>query len=576
MNETSPVQHRPRERQTVKAVLRLFVASNLRRLLLGCMMAAITALAGCILLGISGWFITATYIAGLSAGTAVAFDVFKPSATIRLLAVGRTASRYGERLTTHDATFTVLVNLREKLFRGWATPEALQQLRLRPSRVLFRLTRDLDALQAMYLRLIVPVSAALVTTIVSCIVLGAIHVWLGLGVFAVMLLVGFGISMVIARRSALASARSIQATERLRAHATDLIAGQLDLVMAGKLADKQQALMQADERLARADERVNKCEVGGGFAFGLFQATTLGLTLLLAAFLLEQGIVSGPGAILVILLTWSLCEVFAATRLGALETGKTRVAARRLAPHLLTETPETIPAHLPPLPLALSLSGVTYRYGGTQDTSRTVLDNIHLDIGHGERVAIIGASGSGKSTLLSLVTGEQRVQSGYCISTALCWLPQHTELFQDSVRDNLNLARQEVTDDQLWHVLEQAGLADDIRHTQQGLDTPLGEKGLGLSGGQSRRLALARLFLAQPEFWVLDEPTESLDKETAQEVIACIKANLDGKTLLVATHLRREAALADRIILLEDGRIKMDVLRNTPLFEEVISRLRED
>ncbi|RYY85787.1 MAG: ABC transporter ATP-binding protein, partial [Comamonadaceae bacterium] len=142
-------------------VLRPFAQTRLRTLLLGAALACLTVLTGMALLGLSGWFISATALAGLSASTAFMFDVFMPSAGIRLLAVGRTASRYGERLVTHDATFAVLAALRVRLFRGWAQAGAARELAARPARLLFRLTSDIDALESLYLRLVVPALAAL-------------------------------------------------------------------------------------------------------------------------------------------------------------------------------------------------------------------------------------------------------------------------------------------------------------------------------------------------------------------------------------------------------------------------------
>ncbi|MEW6256643.1 MAG: ABC transporter ATP-binding protein, partial [Pseudomonadota bacterium] len=144
----------------LKPVVRLFLAERKGMLAAGLALSALTLLAGVALLGISGWFITATALAGLSAATAMAFDVFAPAAAIRLLAIGRTASRYGERLTTHDAALTLLAGLRERLFRGWAQPGAARALRARPAKLLFRLTADIDALDSLYLRLVVPLAAA--------------------------------------------------------------------------------------------------------------------------------------------------------------------------------------------------------------------------------------------------------------------------------------------------------------------------------------------------------------------------------------------------------------------------------
>jgi len=133
----SKTSHPSTNWRDLRLVLRPFLATQPRWLLLGCLLAAITVLAGMALLGLSGWFITATALAGLHAATAFTFDVFMPSAGIRLLALGRTASRYGERLVTHDANFAVLADMRVRLFRGWSRAEAARRLLMRPARLLF-------------------------------------------------------------------------------------------------------------------------------------------------------------------------------------------------------------------------------------------------------------------------------------------------------------------------------------------------------------------------------------------------------------------------------------------------------
>ena len=197
-----------------------------------------------------------------------------------------------------------------------------------------------------------------------------------------------------------------------------------------------------------------------------------------------------------------------------------------------------------------------------------------LCIAVGERVAVVGSSGVGKSTLLALAAGELAAQAGQVWARPATWLNQRTELFCDSLRDNLRLADPAATDAQLWAALHAAGLEQDVRGFAHGLDTVLGEGGLGLSGGQSRRLALARLLLRQADFWLLDEPTEALDGATAADVLARLARHASGRTLLVATHLRREAALADRLLVMKDGRIDADLRRGTHAFDAALDALR--
>ena len=203
---------------------------------------------------------------------------------------------------------------------------------------------------------------------------------------------------------------------------------------------------------------------------------------------------------------------------------------------------------------------------------------IDLRIAPGELVALVGPSGAGKSTLLALMAGEIAPLAGSVQAAQACLFIQRTELFQDTVRDNLRLAAPDADDDRLWHALQAAGLDAQVRAFGKGLDTMLGEGGLGLSGGQARRLALARLLLHPSRVWLLDEATEALDAATARDVLQRLDrhARAEGQTVVIATHLRREAALADRLVGVCNGRIAFDVRRGTQDFDAALAALRQD
>ena len=556
----------------LRLVLRPFLASQPRPLLWGGLLAAVTVLAGMALLGLSGWFITATALAGLHAATAFTFDVFAPSAGIRLLALGRTASRYGERLVTHDATFAVLAALRVRLFRGWARPEAARALLMRPARLLFRLTADIDALESLYLRLLVPAAAALGAALLAGVVLGFMHVGMGVLLMLWLVAVGWGIALLVARRARRPAVHRAHAIEALRARAVDLVAGQTDLVMAGRIDAQHEALMNADRHLAKADLALNRLETAAGIAYSSAGTVTLVGVLLAVGLLAGEGAIGAPAAALALLVALTATEPFAALRRGALDAGRTWLAVRRLAPRMATE--EERPATVNEAPSdALRVSHVSLAHAGSPIR---VLNDVSLTVTPGERVALIGASGAGKSTLLGVIAGEIAPQSGSTSAQPSSLLTQRTELFQDSLRDNLRLADPEATDEQLWSAMHAAGLEDDVRALKAGLDTRLGEGGLGLSGGQSRRLALARLLLRPVPLWLLDEPTEALDAAVAHDVLQRLARHADGRTLVIATHLRREAALADRLVCMQQGRIVADLHRGSPAFDTALRTLRPD
>lgn len=553
-------------------VARAMIGALPRRMALGAALAALTVMAGIGLLGLSGWFIAATAIAGLQLSTAMVFDVFMPSAGIRLLALGRTAARYAERLVTHDATLATLAILRERLFVGWAH-DATAGLR-RPAQALFRLTGDLDALESLCLRLLVPAAAALGATLLCALVFGLMAPWFGLLIGIWLTLAGLGVTAALARRARLPMVRRSLAIERLRSQAIDLVSGQTDLLMSQRLAHQCDALARADARLTRIDRRLNRLEVGAASAHALASSATLGLTLLGVGILVEQQHIGIAGAALALLMALAAMEPFAALRRGGLEAGRTWLAARRLArPLAAARAAPSRPVPAPPPGEALRMTRVCARYPASRVD---VLRHISLSIACGEHLAVIGPSGSGKSTLMAMITDELKPTQGDISAQAHAWLSQRTDLFQDSLRDNLRLAAPDADDALLWRVLDAAGLGADVRAMHAGLDTRLGERATGLSGGQARRLALARLLLQPRPLWLLDEPTEGLDAAAAAHVLNTLRAFGADRAWLLATHLRREAALADRLLVLRAGRIDAQWRRGSAGFDAALAELRPD
>ncbi|WP_448559027.1 amino acid ABC transporter ATP-binding/permease protein [Tistrella mobilis] len=560
--------------RALAATAALFFRMRRKPLLGGIALAALTVLAGVALLGLSGWFITATAAAGSAAATALAFDVFRPAAGIRMLALLRTGGRYGERLVSHDATLGLLAELRERLFRAHARADRARALKARPARLLHRLTVEVDALDNLYLRVLLPAAAAVITAALAALALSLIDTRLGAGVGLGVAVTGIALPLALARAADRPARRRAAALEALRMRTVDLVAGQTDHLMTGRIGAARDHAAAAEDRLALADDRLNRLDTTAAAGFGAASALLLAGSLAAVGGLVQAGIATVPQAALVVLVALALMEPFAALRRGVLDLGRTVIAARRLLPMLKPRPAPAAPAaDPPPVPSALVIEDLRFAHDGA---AATLFGGLSLALARGERVALLGPSGAGKSTLVELIAGERRPDRGRIRALPHSLLGQATDLFADDLAGNLLLADPAATPDRMLAALDRAGLGQLVRDHMAGLGQRLGEGGEGLSSGQRRRMALARIFLRDAPLLLLDEPTDGLDARTAAEVLTTVKELPQTQTILVVTHLRREAALADRLLIMEGGRITGDLRRGETEFRAALDRLRPD
>lgn len=568
-------------------VLRLVWRAHPGALLRGGLLGVATLAAGAGLLALSGWFITAAGLAGL-AGLGMVFDVFRPSAGVRLLALGRTAARYGERLMTHDATLRALAALRVDLLARLARADLPVLAGLRGAAALNRLTDDVDALDGVALRLALPVAGAVLTLALGW---GGLWLWMG-PVYAAWIAGGYAVGgalvLMLAARGADRPARRAEIARRgLRRAAIDLLRGRRELILYGRLED-QRARVLALDRAERAALRArDRAERAG--AFGLSVLVTLAIA---AALVLGQGEAGARGpamAALGLFLTLGLGEALQPALRGMVEFGRMRDAARRVgagAPSI-SSAGSAVTAAQPsgaqlspppalPLPVGegvavagatpadqrpiLQLRGLGYRREGAQ---RLLFDGIDLDLHRGAFLAVAGPSGAGKSTLLHCIAGLLPASEGTVVLEGrsaghwdeaafrrmLAMLPQRSALIAGTVAENLALADDAIPPEALRAALETVDLTEALRG-RGGLAARLGEGGAGLSGGQARRLALARVLLRRPAVLLLDEPTEGLDAATARRVMAGIRISLPGCAILMASHHGPSLDQADRILRL--------------------------
>lgn len=542
--------------------------------LLGIALLLATVLSAVGLLGLSGWFITATGITALAwaAGTRTFLEIFLPGSGIRFFALSRTVARYFERLRQHDVTLALLAALRGAVFARLTEQPADMLGRLRNSALIDRLTADVDAIDNLLLRVISPSIVGLLLLLVLAVALSLLaSPWMlwPVGLLAV----SIACLCALALPAGMRPGRALRArSERLHARIAESLAGLAELRAAGSLRRHVATTQRLDERrLAQQFQRLRR--VAGTEAIAGILVHWAALAAMVGGLVMFDATAMGPAtAVFAGLALLGCMEILPGLPGAFYRLGETQTAASRLNA-ILDGPQQPEPAYAadvdmqaPASTVALRLRGVHLRFPGR---SETALEAVDLDIEQGERVAVVGHSGGGKSSLVQLIgrlytpdAGKLHLFGRPAGSTAPRWwrqqigiLTQHNELFADSVRANLLLGAPDADDGALWAALRVAALDDMVRALPNGLDTWVGEHGTRLSGGQARRLALARVVLRDAPFVVLDEPCTGLDADTAAHVRAGLDRWLAGRSALLLAHDTRSLPPHDRVLRLAAGRL---------------------
>lgn len=536
------------------AALRRLVAEQEKaqrlKLLSASVCAMLVSAAAVILLGLSAWFLTASAIAGLAGPlVAKAFNYMIPSAMIRLLAIVRTAARYGERVTGHDAALHALARIRPALFRGMARGYA-RQPDISSGEASARLMQDVDAVQNRFVRLSAPwgAGAGIATGIILCGFAG----WKPTAAVGVLALIYVLLSHALARRLTRRNGAALRhGAGHFKAEMASLMAAAPELRAYGMVEAGMARAARAADAYEAAAERLAR---GNG---GLMVLQTVTMAVAVVAVVITTA--SGTPALMALALLGSIAVIDACgTLIAAMgQAGSVETAMERLSP--LLATPE-VTRDARPLMARLEIGGLC--------TLRTRA-----------RIAIMGPSGCGKTTLieqllhlrtpphgLASIDGRDIADLPTCPVRALfAYAPQQAQFLNGTVAENLRLAAPDATDHDLWLALEDACLAERVRRDPRGLAMPVGENAQWLSGGERRRLGLARAYLRQAPFLVLDEPTEGLDATTEALIVERLekRLSLSGQGLILISHRPYPLQLCEERVRVRgmdaDGRPRMEL-----------------
>ncbi len=533
-------------------------------LTLGMILALATLAAAISLLTLSGWFISASAVAGLTIARQT-FNYMLPGAGVRGFSMARTAGRWGERVVSHNATFKLLADLRLFVFRKLIPLIPGKQANLRDADLLNRLVADVDAMDHLYLRLLTPLTIGIFATLGLSGFLYWFEPALGIALGVILMVLMCVIPVVFYRLGSQHGEALTLGTAHLRVALLDWVQGSTELTLFNatrryqdRIEETQQTLLDAQRRMAMVT----------GLASASLQLAS-GITLTMIMWFAADGIggrAPDPFIAMFAFATLASFEILMPFAGAFQYLGKTLTSAQRLNT-LLNATPDTPflgNTHQAKVKGELTLSNVHFHY---HDSPKTVIDSVSLNIKIGSKIALLGKTGCGKSTLLQLITRQWDPIEGEILldgvslkeweesslRNSMVVVSQRVDLFNGTLRDNLLIAHPDASDEILSQALTDVALSNLLEG--QGLDSWIGEGGRQLSGGERRRIGIARAILHDAPIWLLDEPTEGLDKQTEQTLLRMLIEKSTDKTVLFITHRLVGLPQMDEICLMEAGKI---------------------
>ncbi|GAA2418436.1 hypothetical protein GCM10010420_56170 [Streptomyces glaucosporus] len=513
-------------------------------------------------------------LAAHTVGTALLERAAPPPAAVAALTVlvlVRAVSTWREMDLSHDLAYRVLAALRVRVFDGLARSAPARIAGRRSGDLAATAMADVEALEFLYAHTTATLLASGAVFAAGTAVLAAVEPWTVAVVLPVAALLA-AVPLLDARTRTERGARVREEAARLSAEAVETVDGLRELLAFGALDRRRARLAERGRALGAAQRAEASWEAGAAAVREALVVAAVAGTVAVTAWSVSAGRLPGAWAPAVMALALGILAPVAEAaaslgRAGSLRAAAARVGAAIGAPALAP--PPRDPRPVPDGPLGVRMRGVHFDYGGAP-----VLTGVDLTVPAGRTVALVGASGAGKSTCAHLLARfwdpargavellpgdgpplDVREAADADLRRAVAVVGQDAPLFHGTLADNLRLAAPDAGDADLRAVARACGVDRIAAHLPDGYATVLGERGATLSGGQRARIALARALLARPRILVLDETTANLDTAGDAELAAALAADAPRRATLVIAHRAATVRRADRVAVLEEGRI---------------------
>lgn len=530
---------------TQKLTIRTLTKTDSGMLYLALLLGLVASLSAVFLLAVSGWFITAAGLAGVT-GMIVTFNYFTPGAIIRLMAILRTSGRYFEQLTAHHHLLSLLKELRLWVWQQLSRHALPQSLRI--GDLLQRIVADVDLLNRWPLQVWMPRIYAWTASICYLIVVYAFA-----PVAIVPMASGLAINCILLPWASYLLGKKLVWQLQLigvyrRSRFINLFGALITLLIRGRWQGYAQRLFFLDERQFSIEYRMQVIAAATRHMMLAITAVTIASSCILAAPALEADMINGSVFAGLLFALLGLNELLSPLAMSFMGTAQAEVGLKRLN-QLQPENPIETPSHQDDLP-ALEKVEVVQADIRKQGAVNGITQ-LDLTIEPGQQLWLKGPSGIGKSTLLDALANQLAIDTGAIryngedknleqrlqFQPRIGYLSQRPYIFNQSIAANLRLSDENATDDELKAVLTAVGLWEWVEQLPKQMATLLGAQGNNISGGQARRLGLARVLLQKADLLLLDEPFEGLDKRSIETVCEALQNSYKPPMLIIASHL---------------------------------------